>query len=75
MQCGVGFTCCYLMTKASVGDTPQGNCPLPCKGWDSWAEAGIKKGALAPGGARTKTEGYVPNFGKWRDPAIASKVR
>ena len=37
-NCGVGFTCCYLMTTDALGPNPVGNCPVPCKGWDSWAK-------------------------------------
>ena len=29
-DCGVSFTCCYLMTTDAVGADPVGNCPLPC---------------------------------------------
>jgi hypothetical protein len=68
-NCGVGFTCCYLMTIDAVGPDPVGNCPLPCTGWDSWAQVGITKGHST--GPSTHTAGYVPNFGKWRDPAVA----
>lgn len=68
-DCGVGFTCCYLMTVDAVGADPVGNCPLPCTGWDSWAKVGITKGHTS--GQSAHTPGYIPNFGKWRDPAVA----
>jgi len=67
-DCGVGFTCCYLMTRAAIGPNPPSNCPLPCIGWDSWAAVGIVNGTEPPAPAQA----YVPNFGKWRDPAVAA---
>jgi hypothetical protein len=67
-DCGVGQTCCYLMTRAAVGPVPQSNCPLPCHGWDSWAAVGIINGTEPP----SPTDEYMANFGKWRDPAVAS---
>ena len=39
-------------------------------GWDSWAAVGITKGGHSSGPS-THTAGYVPNFGKWRDPTVA----
>ena len=65
--CGPGHTCCYLMTKTAIGNIPPSNCRLPCYGWDSWAAVGIFNGTepTNPG------DGYVANFGKWRNPVIA----
>jgi hypothetical protein len=71
-ECGVGHTCCYLMTRASLGTTPRNNCPPPCKGWDSWAHVGISKHLSAPRRVPPNPS-YVPNFGKWRDPNVAKR--
>ena len=40
-NCSVGSTCCYLMSHVSLGPDPQAECPVPCEGWDSWADVGI----------------------------------
>ena len=72
VECGAGFTCCYLITAAAAGAEPVGNCHLPCSGWDSWAFVGIKRGGGQPADP-TRVPGYPPNFGKWRDPKIASR--
>lgn len=56
------------MTRSAVGQVPKSNCPLPCTGWDSWAKVGIVNGTEPP----PPGDGYVANFGKWRDPSIAA---
>jgi hypothetical protein len=75
VSCGVGSTCCYLLTRSAVGDNPVANCvpgPQTCAGWDSWAAVGIMKNAKPPPGVPADP-GYIPGFGKWRDPKVASQ--
>ena len=78
VSCGVGQACCYLMTRATVGNDPQPNCapgPATCPGWDSWAAVGITKftGPPQPPSPVPAEPDYIPGFGKWRDPKVASK--
>jgi hypothetical protein len=74
VSCGVGSTCCYLMTCGAVGDNPVANCmpgPQTCAGWDSWAAVGIMKNAKPS--PVPVDPGYIAGFGKWRDPTVASQ--